>query len=67
LQAAVDGMGVALALSVLAAADLAAGRLAAILPRGPRLRLKPYCYIVAADAPQGARQFADWLQREGAN
>jgi LysR family glycine cleavage system transcriptional activator len=65
LQAAMDGMGVALGLSVLAASDLAAGRLALAFPRGPRLRLAPYCYALTADAPESARQFAAWLQQEG--
>jgi LysR family glycine cleavage system transcriptional activator len=64
LQAAMDGMGVALGLSVLAASDLAAGRLALAFPRGPRLQLAPYCYVLAADAPACARQFAAWLQQE---
>lgn len=66
LQAALDGMGIALGLSVLAAADLAAGRLAPVLPNGPRLRLAPYCYVLAPYAPAVARQFAAWLEQEGA-
>jgi len=65
LQAAIDGMGVALGLSVLAAADLAAGRLAPVLPNGPRLRLAPYCYVLSPHAPGVARQFATWLEQEG--
>jgi len=59
--------GVALGLSVLAAADLAAGRLAPVLPRGPRLRLAPYCYVLAPHAPEVARQFAAWLNRRAVN
>lgn len=65
LQAAIDGMGIALGLSVLAAADLAAGRLAPVFPRGPRLRLAPYCYGLPVDATPAARQFALWLDEEG--
>jgi LysR family glycine cleavage system transcriptional activator len=66
LQAAIDGMGVALGLSVLAAADLAAARLAPAFPRGPRLKLAPYCYALSPDAPEEASRFADWLRHEGA-
>jgi LysR family glycine cleavage system transcriptional activator len=65
LQAAIDGMGVALGLSVLAAADLAARRLVPAVPHGPRLRLAPYCYAISVDAPASARQFGSWLEREG--
>jgi LysR family glycine cleavage system transcriptional activator len=65
LQAAIDGMGVAMGLSVLAAADLAAGRLVPALPGGPRLRLEPYCYVISPHAPGIAGRFAEWLQREG--
>lgn len=64
LQAAIDGMGVALGLSVLAAADLGAGRLAPALPGGPQLRLAPYCYGLSPVAGGGARQFAAWLEQE---
>jgi LysR family transcriptional regulator, glycine cleavage system transcriptional activator len=67
LQAAIDGMGVALGLSVLAAADLADGRLAPALPGGPRLQLAPYCYVLSPHAPGVARQFALWLEQEGAS
>lgn len=65
LQAAIDGMGVALGLSVLAEIDLAAGRLAPVFPRGPRLRLPPYCYGLSPDAGNAARHFANWLKEEG--
>jgi LysR family glycine cleavage system transcriptional activator len=65
LQAAIDGMGVALGLSVLAEIDLAAGRLAPVFPRGPRLRLPPYCYGLSPDAGNATRQFANWLKEEG--
>jgi LysR family glycine cleavage system transcriptional activator len=67
LQAAIDGMGVAIGLSVLAAADLAEGRLAQALPGGPYLRLAPYCYALSPHAPAIARHFARWLQQEGAS
>lgn len=61
LQAALDGMGVALGPSELVAADLAAGRLARVLPRGPELVLQPYCYGIPADAVPSSRLFASWL------
>ena len=67
LQAAIDGMGVALGLSVLAAADLADGRLAPALTSGPHLQLAPYCYVLSPHAPGVARQFALWLEEEGAS
>jgi LysR family glycine cleavage system transcriptional activator len=67
LQAAIDGMGVALGLSVLAAADLAARRLAPALPGGPRLRLAPYCYVLSPHAPGVARQFALSLEQVDAS
>ena len=62
LQAALDGLGVALGPLALVAADLAAGRLARVLPRGPGLVLEPYCYGVPADAGPPARAFAGWLE-----
>lgn len=65
LQAAIDGMGIALGLSVLAEIDLSAGRLAPALPQGPRLRLRPYCYGLSPDAGNAARRFADWLGEAG--
>jgi LysR family transcriptional regulator, glycine cleavage system transcriptional activator len=65
LQAAIDGMGLAMGLSVLAAADLVAGRLVPALPGGPRLRLEPYCYVLSTHAPGIAQRFAAWLEREG--
>jgi len=61
LQAALDGMGVALGPSELVAADLAAGRLARVLPRGPGLVLEPYCYGIPADAAPPSHLFANWL------
>lgn len=65
LQAALDGLGVALGLSALVGGDLAAGRLAPALPRGPRLRLAPMCYALAPGAPAAARRFASWLEKVG--
>jgi LysR family transcriptional regulator, glycine cleavage system transcriptional activator len=67
LQAAIDGMGVAMGLLVLASADLAGGRLASALPDGPQLRLAPYCYVLSPHAPAVAKQFALWLEQEGAS
>lgn len=64
LQAAIDGLGVALGPSALAAADLADGRLLAPL-RGPRLPLAPYVLGMPAGAGPGAQAFAAWLLREG--
>lgn len=65
LEAAADGLGVALALSVLAQADLAAGRL--VMPFELSLPLVFAYYIVspeaAADTP-GVRAFRDWLLEE---
>jgi len=65
LQAAIDGMGIAMGLSVLAEADLAAGRLAPALAEGPQLRLAPYGYGISPHAPEAARRFARWLDEEG--
>jgi len=67
LQAALDGMGVALGPSELVAADLAAGRLARVLPHGPELALEPYCYGLLADAGPSARAFATWLEATSAS
>ncbi len=66
LQAALDGMGVALGPSELVAADLDAGRLARVLPRGPGLALEPYCYGIQADASPSAGAFASWLEATSA-
>jgi LysR family transcriptional regulator, glycine cleavage system transcriptional activator len=66
LQAAIDGMGVALGLAALAGADLATGRLAPVFPHGPRLKLAPYSYALVPNAAEGARRFAEWLEYEGA-
>ncbi len=66
LQAALDGLGVALGPLAMVAADLAAGRLARVLPRGPGLALEPYCYGIPADAGPSAWAFAGWLEAASA-
>lgn len=67
LQAAVDGLGIALAPTSLIAHDLAAGRLLAPLPT-LRMPLERYYYGLAPDAPAEARQVAQWFEemRRGA-
>jgi LysR family glycine cleavage system transcriptional activator len=62
LQAALDGLGIALAPLSLVASDLAAGRLVPLPPRAPSLMLEPYCYILAPEAGPTSRTFADWLE-----
>lgn len=67
LDAAVDGQGVALARTALAAWDLIAGRL--VSPFGPRLRV-PYAYYIVcpkatADRPKVAT-FRNWLLAQSA-
>jgi LysR family transcriptional regulator, glycine cleavage system transcriptional activator len=62
LQAALDGMGVALGPLAMVAADLAAGRLARVLPRRPGIVLESYYYGIPADAGPLALVFADWLK-----
>ena len=61
LQAASDGLGVALGPLAMVATDLAAGRLVRVLPRGPGLALEPHCYGVLPGAGLPARAFAGWL------
>jgi LysR family glycine cleavage system transcriptional activator len=67
LEAAADGLGVALSPTVLAKSDLAAGRL--VMPFELSLPLVLAYYIVspetAADTPS-VRAFRDWLLEEGA-
>ncbi len=66
LQAAVDGIGVAMGPTALVAADLASGRLVAPFD-GPRLPSRSYCTYVA-DARTGDTSitlFRAWLEREG--
>ncbi len=68
LQAAADGLGVALAMDVLAAEDVAAGRLAT--PFATQLPLPMAYYVVSpvarADLPHVAA-FRQWLLREAQN
>lgn len=64
LQAALDGLGVALGPSALVAQDMAAGRLVPVL-RSPCLALEDYCLGIAPGAGAGAGAFARWLEREG--
>lgn len=64
LQAALDGLGVALGPTMLVEGDLKAGRLAAPL-RSPKLRLEPYCFAVPPGAGMSAMAFANWLIQEG--
>ncbi|WP_321798148.1 transcriptional regulator GcvA [Caballeronia sp. J97] len=66
LQAAVDGMGIAMGPSALVADDLAAGRLVAPFD-GPRLPSRSYCTYVA-DEKAGNDLivlFRTWLEYEG--
>lgn len=66
LQAALDGIGLAMGPTALIAEDLARGRLIAPFP-GPRLPARTYCAYVregkAGDAPVAA--FLAWLVRQG--
>jgi LysR family glycine cleavage system transcriptional activator len=67
LQAAIDGMGIAMGPTALISDDLAAGRLVAPLA-GPRLPSRSYCTYVP-DAKSGDELvvvFCNWLEREGA-
>jgi LysR family glycine cleavage system transcriptional activator len=67
IEAAVDGVGVALARTALAAQDLAAGRL--VQPFGPALKA-PFAYYIACPAPVAnrpkIRAFREWLLAEAA-
>jgi LysR family glycine cleavage system transcriptional activator len=65
LQAAADGIGGALAMDVLASADIAAGRLAA--PFAIKLPLSESYYVISPTAHTRLRQvaaFRTWLQQE---
>lgn len=68
LQAAIDGHGVALARSVMAADDLAAGRL--VRPFGAKHAMPALAYYAVhraeADARPQVAAFRDWLVREAA-
>jgi LysR family glycine cleavage system transcriptional activator len=61
LQAAVDGLGVAMGPASLVAHDLATGRLQSPLPH-LRMPLVRYYYGLAPDAAPEAQCFADWLE-----
>jgi len=67
LQAAIDGIGVALGPTALIADDLAAGRLVAPFD-GPRLPSRTYCaYVPDSRAGDGlVASFCAWLEAEGA-
>jgi LysR family glycine cleavage system transcriptional activator len=68
LQAAVDGIGIAMGPTALVSDDLAAGRLVAPFA-GPRLPSRSYCTYVP-DAKCDADLvvlFRAWLEREGAD
>lgn len=68
LQAAVDGLGVALAPTSLVSHDLASGRLQSPLP-ALRMTLERYYYGLAPDAAPEAAYVAEWfeeMQAEGA-
>ena len=61
LQAAVDGLGVALAPRSLLAHDLRQGRLVSWLPQH-RLALERYYYVLGANAQPEAQFFVKWLE-----
>ncbi|MCP3722495.1 transcriptional regulator GcvA [Paraburkholderia sp. CNPSo 3272] len=67
LQAAIDGIGIAMGPTALVADDLAAGRLVAPFA-GPRLPSRSYCTYVADEKSGDERValFRSWLEREGA-
>jgi LysR family glycine cleavage system transcriptional activator len=66
LQAAIDGLGIAMGPTALVADDLAAGRLVAPFD-GPRLPSRSYCtYVPDEKAPNElVALFRAWLEREG--
>ncbi len=66
LQAAVDGLGVAMAPRSLLARDLAQRRLAAPLPQ-VQLPLERYYYVLAEGASAEAQLFAQWLDVQCVN
>lgn len=67
LQAAIDGLGVALGALPIVSDDLAAGRLVTPFP-GPEVQASGYCWILPPRAPHHpvAQAFCDWLEQEGA-
>lgn len=66
LQAAVDGMGIAMGPTALVSDDLASGRLVAPFD-APRLPSRTYCTYVAEDRQDDRLivLFRSWLEREG--
>jgi LysR family glycine cleavage system transcriptional activator len=66
LQAAIDGIGIAMGPTALVADDLAAGRLVAPFA-GPRLPSRSYCTYVADGKSDDELVvlFRSWLEREG--
>ncbi|CAB3762144.1 transcriptional regulator GcvA [Paraburkholderia humisilvae] len=67
LQAAIDGIGIAMGPTALVTDDLAAGRL--VMPfDGPRLPSRSYCTYVPLERSTDDRVnlFCAWLEREGA-
>jgi LysR family transcriptional regulator, glycine cleavage system transcriptional activator len=66
LQAAADGIGIAMGPTALVAGDLASGRLVAPF-EGPRLPSRQYCTYVleGQDANELVVLFRAWLEREG--
>jgi LysR family transcriptional regulator, glycine cleavage system transcriptional activator len=66
LQAAIDGIGIAMGPTALAADDLASGRL--VTPfAGPRLQTRSYCTYVpdAKSSDELVALFRSWLEHEG--
>ena len=66
LQAAIDGIGIAMGPTALVSDDLAAGRLVAPFA-GPRLPSRSYCTYVpdAKSEDELVVLFRSWLEREG--
>lgn len=66
LQAAIDGIGIAMGPTALVSDDLAAGRLVAPFT-GPRLPSRSYCTYVpdGKSADERVMLFRSWLEREG--
>lgn len=62
LQAAQDGMGVALGPASHVAHDVEAGRLCKVLP-AIALPLPPYCFALTDRANSAALAFAGWIER----
>lgn len=62
LQAAIDGLGIALAPTSLVAHDLASGRLQSPMPE-MRMTLQRYYYGLAPDAAPEAAYVAEWFEQ----